>query len=175
MNNYIDLNIRELIDNCSEDNRFLDNMDSIKQSYNKKIHNLTSYTPFNCYHFMHNIRLYENGSITLEENDLLDVICKMFGISKRNFKDEDELIKFLNTNIKYLKGNLKDNYCIIPIKKGEWSHFVILNSIDENQVNLVDNKKWEFSVSIPEFEDLMNLENWKYVLFANKQWLKNFD
>ena len=78
-------------------------------------------------------------------------------------------------NIKYLKGNLKDNYCIIPITKGEWSHFVILNSIDENQVNLVDNKKWEFSVSIPEFEDLMNLENWKYVLFANKQWLKNFD
>jgi hypothetical protein len=52
----------------------------------------------------------------------------------------------------------------------EWSHFVILDSIDENQVNLVDNKKWEFIVSTAEFEDLIELENWKYVLF----WSKNF-
>lgn len=73
-------------------------------------------------------------------------------------------------NIKILKENLKYNYCIIPIKKGEWSHFVILDSIDENQVNLVDNKKWEFTVSTAEFEDLIELENWKYVLF----WSKNF-
>ena len=76
-------------------------------------------------------------------------------------------------NISYLKENLKENYCIIPVKKGEWSHFVILYSISENEVNLVDNKKWEFSISIPEFEDLINLENWKYVLFASKQWLKS--
>lgn len=76
-------------------------------------------------------------------------------------------------NIEYLKEKLKDNYCIIPVKKREWSHFVILYSIDENWVNLVDNKKWEFNVSISEFEDLIDLENWKYVLFANKQWLKN--
>ncbi len=73
-------------------------------------------------------------------------------------------------NIEILKENLKYNYCIIPIKKGEWSHFVILDSIDENQVNLVDNKKWEFTVSTAEFEDLIELENWKYVLF----WSKNF-
>ncbi len=71
-------------------------------------------------------------------------------------------------NILYLKENLKDNYCIIPIKKGEWSHFVILKSIDKDEVNLVDNKKWEFSVFIPEFEDLIDLENWKYTLFARK-------
>lgn len=71
-------------------------------------------------------------------------------------------------NIKYLKENLKYNYCIIPIKKGEWSHFVILNSIDDNQVSLVDNKKWEFSISIPEFENLIDLENWKYSLFVKK-------
>lgn len=78
--------------------------------------------------------------------------------------------KFSNYEIdtEFLKENLKNNYCIIPIKKGEWSHFVILNSIDENQVNLVDNKKWEFNVSIAEFEDLMDLENWKYVLFVMK-------
>lgn len=73
-------------------------------------------------------------------------------------------------NIEILKENLKYNYCIIPIKKGKWSHFVILDSIDENQVNLVDNKKWEFTVSTAEFEDLIELENWKYVLF----WSKNF-
>ena len=71
-------------------------------------------------------------------------------------------------NIEILKENLKYNYCIIPIKKGEWSHFVILDSIEENQVNLVDNKKWEFSVFITEFEDLIDLENWKYVLFVMK-------
>ena len=41
----------------------------------------------------------------------------------------------------FLKEKLKDNFCIIPIKKGEESHFVILDLIDENQVNLVDNKK----------------------------------
>jgi hypothetical protein len=71
-------------------------------------------------------------------------------------------------NIEYLKEKLKDNYCIIPIKKGEWSHFVILYSIDENEVNLVDNKKWEFSVTVEEFENLIDLENWKYDLFASK-------
>lgn len=71
-------------------------------------------------------------------------------------------------NIEYLKENLKDNYCIIPIKKGEWSHFVILSSIGENEVNLVDNKKWEFSVTVDEFEDLIDLENGKYLLFTSK-------
>ena len=78
--------------------------------------------------------------------------------------------KYSNSQIiiSSLKENLKDNYCIIPIKKGEWSHFVILSSIDENEVNLVDNKQWEFSVSIPEFENLIDLENWKYVLFVKK-------
>jgi hypothetical protein len=75
-------------------------------------------------------------------------------------------------DIKFLKENLKDSYCIIPVKKGEWSHFVILDSIDENGVNLVDNKKWKFVDSITEFEDLINLENWKYALFAPKKWLR---
>lgn len=78
--------------------------------------------------------------------------------------------KYYNSQItiSYLKENLKDNYCIIPIKKGEWNHFVILNSIDENEVNLVDNKKWEFSVTADEFENLIDLENWKYTLFVKR-------
>ena len=78
--------------------------------------------------------------------------------------------KYSNSQITIpsLKENLKDNYCIIPIKKGEWSHFVILDSIDEDGVNLADNKKWEFSISMPEFENLIDLENGKYVLFMRK-------
>ena len=78
--------------------------------------------------------------------------------------------KYYNNQISipFLKENLKGSYCIIPIKKGEWSHFVILHSINENGVNLVDNKKWEFSVTINEFENLIDLENWKYVLFLKK-------
>ena len=88
---------------------------------------------------MHNIRLYENGCITLEENDLLDVICKMFGISKRNFKDEDELIKFLNTNIKYLKGITNedelDNYFpklheMYRYGKGMYAEFFRMHYLD---------------------------------------------
>ena len=39
MNNYIDLNIRELIDNCCDDkDKFINNMNLLKESYNKKIH-----------------------------------------------------------------------------------------------------------------------------------------
>ena len=78
--------------------------------------------------------------------------------------------KYSNSQItiSYLKENLKDNYCIISVKKGKWSHFVILNSIDENEVNLVDNKKWEFSVTADEFENLIDLENWKYTLFVKR-------
>ncbi len=71
-------------------------------------------------------------------------------------------------NIKYLKENLWGNYYIIPVKKWGWSHFVILDSIFEDKVNLVDNKKWRFNVSIHEFEDLIDLESWKYALFVKK-------
>jgi len=70
--------------------------------------------------------------------------------------------------IQYLSEKLRDNYCIIPIRKGEWSHFVILVSIGEDNVTLVDNKKWEFSISIDELKNLINLENWKYVLFIKQ-------
>lgn len=103
MNNYIDLNIRELIDNCCDDkDKFINNMNLLKESYNKKIHNLTSYTPFNKYHFMHNIRLYDDGSLTLESDDLLDMISRLFETNYKYFKEED-LIAFLNKNINLLK------------------------------------------------------------------------
>lgn len=78
--------------------------------------------------------------------------------------------KFSNADITlvYLKEKIENHYCIIPIKKWEWSHLVILRKIDDGNVYLVDNKKWEFSVSKNEFEDLIDLYNWKYVLFVEK-------
>lgn len=138
MNNYIDINIRELIDNCSEDDRFLDNMDALKDLYNKKIHNLTSYTPFNIFHFMHNIRLYEDGSLTFEENDLLDVLGRIFGIKSRNFNEED-LIRFINTNIKFLKGIRSEDelynyfpklYEMYKYGKGMYNEFFRMHYLD---------------------------------------------
>jgi hypothetical protein len=78
--------------------------------------------------------------------------------------------KYINSNItiEFLQEKLSDYFCIIPIKKWEWSHLVILNKIDRDTVTLTDNKKWEFIVPRQEFEDLINLYNWKYVLFCKK-------
>lgn len=78
--------------------------------------------------------------------------------------------KYSNREISldFLEENLKDNYCIIPIKKWEWSHLVILKEVKNDDVILIDNKKWEYSISKDEFNDLISLYNWKYVLFVNK-------
>ena len=75
---------------------------------------------------------------------------------------------YLNEDItiSYLEDKLDDYLCMIPIKKWEWSHLVVLDSIDNDTVTLFDNKKWEYEVTVEEFEDLMNLYNWKYVLFC---------
>ena len=103
MNNYIDINIRELIDNCCDDKQiFLDNMNSLKDKYNKKVHNLTSYTPFNQHHFMHNFRLYDDGTLTLESDDFLDIVCRIF---ETNYKyvNKENLIGFIYKNINKLK------------------------------------------------------------------------
>ena len=45
---------------------------------------------------------------------------------------------------------------------------VVLREIEGNDVFLVDNKKWEFTVSKDEFENLIDLYDWKYVLFVEK-------
>ena len=66
----------------------------------------------------------------------------------------------------FLEDKLKKYDCIIPIKKGEWSHLVVLKKIDNNSVIIIDNKKWEYTVTKEKFEDLINLHNWKYVLFC---------
>lgn len=71
-------------------------------------------------------------------------------------------------SLEFLEEKLNDYYCIIPIKKWEWSHLVILREMDNDIISLTDNKKWDFSVTKEEFEDLINLYNWKYVLFVRK-------
>ena len=71
-------------------------------------------------------------------------------------------------NLEFLEKKLINHYCIIPIKKWKWSHLVILREINNDKIQLTDNKKWDFSVSKEEFEDLINLYNWEYVLFVRK-------
>lgn len=71
-------------------------------------------------------------------------------------------------SLEFLEEKLNDYYCIIPIKKWEWSHLVILREMDNDKVILTDNKKWDFSITKEEFKDLINLYNWKYVLFVRK-------
>ena len=94
---------------------------------------------------------------------------------------KEEYIKWLNVfkkdwwvylnkkiNLDLLKEYLNNHECIIPIKKWEWSHLVVLKEIWDASVSLIDNKKWEYYISIEEFEELLDLYNWKYVLFCNE-------
>ena len=94
---------------------------------------------------------------------------------------KEEYIKWLNVfkkdwwvylnkkiNLDLLKEYLNNYECVIPIKKWEWSHLVVLKEIWDASVSLIDNKKWEYYISIEEFEELLDLYNWKYVLFCNE-------
>lgn len=56
-------------------------------------------------------------------------------------------------------------YAIVPIKKDKGSHFVVLRKIDGKRI-IFDNKNWEYNVTDDELLELMNLENWKYILFC---------
>lgn len=109
---------------------------------------------------------YKDIFISLDENEL-----PLLNEYKHRLNEfEKKWGKYSNADIslEYLREKLENYYCAIPIKKWEWSHLVILCEIWHNDVFLVDNKKWEFSVSIGEFEDLINLYNWKYALFVKK-------
>ena len=57
-------------------------------------------------------------------------------------------------------------YCIVPIKKDNGSHFVVLRKGEEKNWLIIDNKKWSYNVTDDELLDLMNIENWKYILFC---------
>ena len=57
-------------------------------------------------------------------------------------------------------------YCIIPInKENAWTHFVILTK-ENDAWKIFDNSKWEYTVSEEELNNLMNIKNWKYILFC---------
>ena len=112
MNNYMELNIRELYYNCCDNKEvFLNNMLYLRDKYNRRIHNITSYTPYDINHFMHNLRFDINkdkmiSNVRLSSNDLLKGICNLLDIDNTDLKDED-IIKLINENIEKLK-NIKD-------------------------------------------------------------------
>lgn len=118
---------------------------------------------------------FDNVEIVHEDRDIFvnlneDEIPLLNEYKHRLDEFEKKWGKYSNADIslEYLKEKLENYYCIIPIRKWEWSHLVILREIDDGNVYLVDNKKWEFSVSINEFEDLIDLYNWKYTLFVKR-------
>ena len=108
--------------------------------------------------------IHENEDIFINLQD--DEIPLLNEYKNRLNKFIENWWKYINTtiNINLLKEKLNNYSCIIPIKKGEWSHLVILSKINKDIVTLIDNKKWEYPVSIEEFENLIELHNWKYVL-----------
>lgn len=119
MNNYIDLSIRDLYYNCCDDkNVFLSNMIYLKDNYNRRIHNFTSYIPYDIYHFMHNLRCNIDKdnlicNVRLSSDDLLDGICNLLDINNKGLS-EDEIINLINNNIEKLKRikdkSLKNKY-----------------------------------------------------------------
>ena len=146
MNNYIDLNIKELYLYCC-DNRevFLDNMIYLKNEYNRKIHNYTAYTPYSIYHFMHNLRCSIDNdrlisNVRICSDDLLNGICKLLEIDNSNL-DEEKTIELIRVNINNLK-NIKDRslrdkfpklYFIFQQALGMYDKWKVIDSLDENK------------------------------------------
>ena len=110
--------------------------------------------------------IHENEEIFINLQDDEIPLLKEYKDRLNKFKENWWNYSNAIIDIKLLKEKLNDYSCIIPIKKGEWSHLVILSRINDNNVTLIDNKKWKYSVSLEEFEDLIKLYNWKYVLFC---------
>ena len=131
--------------------------------------NLLSKIWFLLLNFFDNVEIVhecEEIFINLNEDEL--PLLSEYKHRLNEFQNKWGIYSNANITLEYLKKKLENNYCVIPIKKWGWSHLVVLREIDGENVWLVDNKKWEFTVSVNEFEDLMNLYNWKYVLFVKK-------
>ena len=109
---------------------------------------------------------YDDIFINLNEDEV--PLLNEYKHRLEEFQNKWGIYSNADITLGYLKEKIENHYCIIPIKKWEWSHLVILRKIDDGNVYLVDNKKWEFSVSKNEFEDLIDLYNWKYALFVRK-------
>ena len=111
MDNTIKLNIRELYYNCCDNKEvFLNNMLFVRDNYNRRIHNLTSYTPYSIYHFMHNLNFgiddNMNICVRLCNDDLLDGICSLLEIDS-TYLNEDTIIEVINKKLEELKS-IKD-------------------------------------------------------------------
>jgi len=154
MNNYLELNIRELYYNCCDDKDvFLNNMLFIRDKYNRRIHSITSYTPYDINHFMHNLRfdidkdkMISNGR--LSSSDLLDGICKLLDIDNDGL-NEDDTIKTINENIEKLKSikdkSLKKKYPELynMFQQGlgmyhKWSSIEFLDPSNPDDKELID-------------------------------------
>ena len=110
--------------------------------------------------------LHENKDIFVNINEDEKPLLNEYKYWLNEFQNKWWMYRNNDITIEFIKEKLNNHYCIIPIKKWEGSHFVILSKIDNDTVTLIDNKKWEYIVSRNEFEDLINLYNWKYILFA---------
>ena len=117
--------------------------------------------------FFDNVEIvHENGDIFVNLNKDEIPLLNEYKYRLKQFQNKWGIFSSTGIYIGYLKEKLKEYYCIIPIKKREWSHLVILRKFEYDDVCLVDNKKWEYTVTKEKFEDLINLHNWKYVLFC---------
>lgn len=110
------------------------------------------------------IHQYEEIFINLNEDEI--PLLEEYKNQLNEFRNKWWKLFNNNITLELLNEKLKNYFCIIPIKKGSWSHLVVLKKIDNNSVIMIDNKKWEFIVDKEEFEDLIDLHNWKYVLFC---------
>ena len=131
--------------------------------------NLLSKIWFLLLDFFDNVEIvheYEEIFINLNEDELQ--LLNEYKHRLKEFQNKWGIYSNTDITLGYLKKKLENYYCIMPIKKWEWSHLVVLREIEGNNAFLVDNKKWEFTLTKDEFEDLIDLYNWKYVLFVGK-------
>lgn len=102
-----------------------------------------------------NLKTIEEEEIVNEyREELYDYMSKGW-----KFWCDDITINLLNELIK------KNFYCIIALKKENWSHLIVLTKENDKR-KIIDNKKWEYNIEDNKLEELINLENWKYVLFC---------
>lgn len=117
------------------------------------------------------IHEYKEIFINIKESELS--LLEEYKLWLHEFQNKWWIYLNKQITVKFLAEKLDNYYCIIPIQKGKWSHFVILNKIENDKVLLIDNKIWNFFISKDKLKQLINIDSWKYVLFAWKRWFNN--
>ena len=103
--------------------------------------------------------VHENEDIFINLKECEIPLLNEYKYRLNEFQNKWGIYSNICITVPYLQEKIKDHYCIVPIKKWEWSHFVILRGIRNEKSFLIDNKKWEFSVSMDEFVDMIDLYN----------------